>query len=113
MTYLGTPIGSMFVGLPAGIAACVLSLSTNVLATALVGYKAWCVADLMLEFLVWRKFTDISRESRRRLKKYLAASTQASQVEKLFSLLIESGAVYSAIWVSTPICSVLYTTSGG
>ncbi|PIL28050.1 hypothetical protein GSI_09802 [Ganoderma sinense ZZ0214-1] len=68
----------MYEGLPVGIAACVLSLSTNTLATLLVGYKAW--------------------ESRRRLRGYFVAGTRASQVEKLFSLLIESGAVYSAIW---------------
>ncbi|KAI1791468.1 hypothetical protein LXA43DRAFT_430451 [Ganoderma leucocontextum] len=49
---------------------------TNLLATLLVGYKAW--------------------ESRRRLRGYLVAG--GSQVEKLFALLIESGAVYCAIW---------------
>ncbi|KAM5535101.1 hypothetical protein V8D89_011187 [Ganoderma adspersum] len=69
----------MFEGLPEGLAACVLSLSTNIFATLLVGYKAW--------------------ESRRRLRGYFVAGTRASQVEKLFSLLIESGAIYCAIWV--------------
>ena len=41
ITYFGTAIGSMFEGLSVGLTACVLSLSTNILATLLVGYKAW------------------------------------------------------------------------
>ncbi|KAI1781837.1 hypothetical protein LXA43DRAFT_597966, partial [Ganoderma leucocontextum] len=68
--------GPMYRGIPIGIATCVLSLSMNILATLLVGYKAW--------------------ESRRRLRGYLVAG--GSQVEKLFALLVESGAVYCAIW---------------
>ncbi len=38
------PVGTMFEGLPIGVAACALSLSTNVLATLLIGYKAWYVS---------------------------------------------------------------------
>ncbi|PIL28078.1 hypothetical protein GSI_09831 [Ganoderma sinense ZZ0214-1] len=41
---------------------------------------------------------DFSRQSRRRLKGYLAANVGGSQVEKLLTLLIESGAIYSGIW---------------
>ena len=41
--------------------------------------------------------TFLFRESRRRLKGYFVAG---SQVEKLPALLVESGAVYCAIWVS-------------
>ena len=33
----------MYQGVPIGIATSVLSLSTNILATLLVGYKAWYV----------------------------------------------------------------------
>ena len=36
--------GATFAGFPSGTAASMLSLSTNVLATSLLGYKAWCVA---------------------------------------------------------------------
>lgn len=39
----------------------------------------------------------VIRESRRRLKGYLVSG---SQVEKLLALLVESGAVYCAMWVS-------------
>ena len=45
ITYFGTAIGSTFEGLSVGLAACVLSLSTNLLATLLVGYKAWYVTN--------------------------------------------------------------------
>ncbi|KAI1786143.1 hypothetical protein LXA43DRAFT_1034827 [Ganoderma leucocontextum] len=78
--YSFVPLGTSFEGLPIGIAACVLSLGTNLLATLLVGCKAW--------------------ESRRRLRGYLAAQRRGSgsQVQKLLALLIESGAVYCAIW---------------
>ncbi len=42
--------GTLFEGLPIGIAVCVLSLSTNILATLLVVYKAWYVLDLESDF---------------------------------------------------------------
>lgn len=35
--------GALFEGIPTGLATCVLSLSTNILATLLVAYKAWYV----------------------------------------------------------------------
>ena len=35
--------GTLYRGVPIGIAACVLSFCTNLLATLLVGFKAWCV----------------------------------------------------------------------
>ncbi|PIL28079.1 hypothetical protein GSI_09832 [Ganoderma sinense ZZ0214-1] len=49
------------------------------MATLLVATKAW--------------------QSRRRFKGYLVAKVGGSQVEKLLTLLIESGAIYSAIWL--------------
>lgn len=39
------------------------------------------------------------RQLRRRLRGYLVAKFGGSQVEKLLAVLIESGAVYCAIWV--------------
>ncbi|PIL33724.1 hypothetical protein GSI_04349 [Ganoderma sinense ZZ0214-1] len=62
-----------------GIAACVLSLSTNLLVTLLVAYKAW--------------------ESRRRVRKILVVGPGSLHVQKIFSLFIESGVIYSAMWV--------------
>lgn len=40
------------------------------------------------------------RKSRKRLRGYFVGGSIASQVEKLIALLIESGAIYSALWVS-------------
>ncbi|KAM5535325.1 hypothetical protein V8D89_011010, partial [Ganoderma adspersum] len=70
--------GSLFEGVPIGVATCVLSLSTNMLATLLVAYKSW--------------------QSRWRLKGYLFTNIGGSQVEKFLALLTESGAIYCAIW---------------
>ncbi|PIL28060.1 hypothetical protein GSI_09812 [Ganoderma sinense ZZ0214-1] len=75
--------GAMYKGFSAGIAACVLSLSTNLLATLLVGWKAW--------------------ESRTRLRGYFVGGSITSQIEKLFALLIESGAIYCAFWIRIAI----------
>lgn len=40
-TQKNSRIGELYSGSPLGIAVCVLSLSTNLLATLFVGYKAW------------------------------------------------------------------------
>ncbi|PIL29565.1 hypothetical protein GSI_08201 [Ganoderma sinense ZZ0214-1] len=73
---LGTSPGHA--GLPLGIAACALSLATNLLATLLVAYKAW--------------------ESRRRLWGHFVVGGTRAQVQQLLALLVESGAVYCALW---------------
>ncbi|KAM5536418.1 hypothetical protein V8D89_009854 [Ganoderma adspersum] len=71
-------MGTLFEGIPIGIAVCVLSLITNLLGTLLVAYKAW--------------------QSRTRLKRYFGMGSRTSQVQKLLSLLVESGALYCALW---------------
>ena len=38
---IGVMVGFLYEGFPAGIAASVISLATNILSTLLVGYKAW------------------------------------------------------------------------
>ena len=89
----------MYQGIPIGIATSVLSLSTNILATLLVGYKAWYVvmqAEYNFSELL---ITILSRQWRRHLKGYIVSG---SRVEKLLALLIESGAAYCALWVSGP-----------
>ena len=96
-------VGAQYTGFPAGIAAAVLSLATNFLATFLVGCKAWCVVTPFLPKYCARK-TDtphlLVRESRKRLHGYFVGGSVASQVEKLFALLVESGAIYCALWAS-------------
>ncbi|KAM5545323.1 hypothetical protein V8D89_000936, partial [Ganoderma adspersum] len=74
-----TGLGSTYQGFSYGVAASVLSLSTNLYATATVALKAWY--------------------SRRILKRYIVTGSMVSQTGKVLSILVESGAVYSAIWV--------------
>ena len=90
-------IGSMYQGIPIGISVCVLSLTTNLLATLLVGYKAWYSVMQANHGLTGTLTTIFHRQWRRHLKGYLVSG---SQVEKLLALLIESGAAYCALWVS-------------
>ncbi|KAM5545963.1 hypothetical protein V8D89_000089 [Ganoderma adspersum] len=78
---IGIMVGFMYQGFPVGITASILSLTTNLLATLLVAYKAW--------------------ESRTCLRGYLVAGPRTAQVKKLF-VLIESGAIYSAFWTANP-----------
>ncbi|KAM5540008.1 hypothetical protein V8D89_006340 [Ganoderma adspersum] len=66
-------------GLYYGLAATALSFLTNLFATIAVMFKAW--------------------QSRRVLKKYVVAGPgMASQMEKVLSLLVESGMAYCALW---------------
>lgn len=92
-------LGTLLTGVPIGIATCALSLGTNVLATLLVAYKAWCVLKVTVTSS-FRLKVPVRRQSRRRLRHYFCMGSRTSQVQKLLSLLIESGAVYSALWVS-------------
>lgn len=45
----------------------------------------------------------LCRKSRRILKRYIVIGTMVSQMEKVFSLLVESGLIYCALWVSPEI----------
>ncbi|KAI1783405.1 hypothetical protein LXA43DRAFT_1132551, partial [Ganoderma leucocontextum] len=60
-------------------ASAVLSLATNVLATSLIGYKAW--------------------EHRQLMKRHFAGAGTASRVLKALALLIESGCIYCALLI--------------
>lgn len=86
----------MYQGVPVGISTCVLSLSTNLVATLLVGYKAWYGVMHAERDVTGVLITTLCRQWRRNFKGYLVSG---SQVEKLLVLLIESGAAYCAIWV--------------
>ena len=63
-----------------------------------VALKAWYVDfesfdipyDLMLHL----------RQRRKALKQYVVSGTAASRTGKMFALLVESGVIYCAIWVS-------------
>ncbi|KAM5531450.1 hypothetical protein V8D89_014907 [Ganoderma adspersum] len=70
--------GGLYQGFSYGVAATVLSLVTNMFATCAVMVRAW--------------------QSRRKLRQYFVTGPRASQVEKVFSLLVESGMIYCALW---------------
>ncbi|TBU52381.1 hypothetical protein BD310DRAFT_774040, partial [Dichomitus squalens] len=74
----GVP-GGMYGGSPYGIAASVLSLNVNLFASITVAYKAW--------------------RSRMFLRKFMVSGNRTTQVERLFSILAESGMLYCTIWV--------------
>ena len=44
-----TRFGALYQGVPAGVAASVLSLSTNLWATLLVGHKAWYIVSVQYD----------------------------------------------------------------
>ncbi|KAI1786427.1 hypothetical protein LXA43DRAFT_55644 [Ganoderma leucocontextum] len=75
----GNIVGAFFEGDPFGIAASVLSFTSNVISTCLVGFQAW-------------KHRALVRGDG--LRSFLGRS----QVSRAFMLLIESGACYSVIW---------------
>ncbi|KAI0711776.1 hypothetical protein C8T65DRAFT_181927 [Cerioporus squamosus] len=72
-------VGRLFAGTKFGTAASILSLTTNILATCLTGYKAWVHG--------------------RSLKLYLSEGSTMTSVERILILLTESGLAYGAIWV--------------
>ncbi|KAM5536302.1 hypothetical protein V8D89_010038, partial [Ganoderma adspersum] len=71
--------GTLYGGVSYGVAASMLSLCTNLYATTAVALKAW--------------------RSRRFLRRYIVTGPMVSQTEKVLSLLVESGAIYCAVWI--------------
>ncbi|KAI1798384.1 hypothetical protein LXA43DRAFT_1088492 [Ganoderma leucocontextum] len=78
--------GNMYEGVSYGIAATVLSLATNVLATSLIGYKFW--------------------EHGHILKKYIVIGPRIRRLEKVLCLLVESGITYCLLWIVVVIWHV-------
>ncbi|KAI0808410.1 hypothetical protein C8Q74DRAFT_134689 [Fomes fomentarius] len=72
------PVGTLYQGDGTGMATCVISLVTNIAATALVAYKAWTH---------WRL-----------IAKHLRLCSGRSQAERVLALIVESGVVYCVIW---------------
>ena len=95
----GDLLGSFFEGDPFGVAASVLSLTTNVVSTCLIGWQAWYGHNLVRShtrlciYRLARKHRALVRGNG--LKSYLGRS----QVSRALALLIESGVFYSVIWV--------------
>jgi hypothetical protein len=76
----------------------VLSLLTNVLATSIISFKAWCVCAL--------EMTDCTpcdtRVGQRKYRKLLSEGfgSSTSRASKILALLVESGMLYIVIGVS-------------
>ena len=98
----GTLGGSFFEGDHFGLAASVLSLATNALSTCFIGYRAWydsCPSAIVTHMISHNLPT--YREHRALVRgNGLRSFLGRSQVSRALTLLLESGAVYSAIWVS-------------
>ncbi|RPD53463.1 hypothetical protein L226DRAFT_151131 [Lentinus tigrinus ALCF2SS1-7] len=65
------------------IVVCCVSLLTNVIATALISYRAW--------------------QHRRNIMSYLKESSPNTQVERTLALLVESGLLYCGLWIVVTI----------
>ncbi|TFK87846.1 hypothetical protein K466DRAFT_490131, partial [Polyporus arcularius HHB13444] len=75
------PPASLFAGDVWGVITVICSLSTNFVATALIGYRAWKHRSLIISTM--------------------GKSSGRTQVERTLALLVESGLLYCVIWVSS------------
>ena len=96
----GASGGQVFEDSMFGLAAAILSFSTNAVAPCLITYKAWYVHQL------GRPCTQISfrhlefRRHRRDVSKYLEhIGSKTPRSGAILAILAESGLVYCAIWV--------------
>ena len=94
-----------FFGLPAVIVSCVL----NLCATCMIGYKAWYVHDLLkiitncdVDAVCAHPLDAICyiRSHKRIIKSYLASGNRRTRSEKILALFVDSGVLYTALWVS-------------
>ena len=95
---LGRQEFGIFGGTTLGYVAIFMSLVNNLCATILVGARAWCVRPIHLP-------DDISlslqlRIHRRQLAEHLCFKNRRTVASRVLEILVESGIVYSAIWVS-------------
>ena len=74
------------------------TVMTNIIVTALVAIKVRCVLSLSRGLSVIIDLGLYNREYRRDIKRNLGQATK-TRLEKFLVLLVESGCVYSAIWV--------------
>ena len=78
-----------------------LSFASNVMATSLIGWKAWYDSPAPPGGIQYTN--DSHRVHRQILKETLSMSTRNSRALSLLSLLIESGTGYSLLWVRLPL----------
>ena len=78
-----------------------LSFGSNTTTLLLVGYKTWCVVFGHAEIHFRLTCDTAYRLHRRLVKENLGKSAASSQALRVLGLLVESGAIYSAFWVSS------------
>ena len=105
-------MGFMFEGLAVGTAAAALSLATNFTATVLTAYQAWYVrTPSLLNIGAWRFWDSVAtaltrrtvlyycRLYRKSARDYAESGSMNNRVQHILALLVESGALYCALWV--------------
>ena len=93
-----TPSGSFYQSDLFGLAASVLSLATNMVATILIGCKAWCVMHCYYSLFRLIDLSDAREHAK--IMGSVSSLKRSSRVEKILIFLVESGTVYCIIWVS-------------
>ena len=78
-----------------GSACIFLSFASNVIATSLIGYKAWYAIHNTLSHPC---IDGLYRVHRKMLKELLCKATLNSRALTLLAFLIESGTGYSLLW---------------
>ena len=83
---------------PVGLACAVLSLATNVIATTLIGYKAWYV--ILLPCHSGCPTTICIRIHRRTIRQFQArGKATQSHALNVMMIIVESGVGYCLLWV--------------
>ena len=81
-----------------GLACAVLSLATNVIATALIGYKAWYA--IFLGYYREYLYNLCIRTNRRMMQKYsMGGQTAQARAVSVLMFIVESGVGYCLLWV--------------
>ncbi|KAK1234693.1 hypothetical protein PQX77_002105 [Marasmius sp. AFHP31] len=89
------------------ISAFSLSMATNLTGTLVVGYKVWCVEHLTVHHsllaqgvtMVVTNMILALRAYRKAVREFLGQCCQRTRAEKVLVLFLESGLVYSILWI--------------
>ncbi len=95
------PLGALYTGDKWGLAASIISLLTNVTATGLIAYKAWCVHTEKSYSIRHSRIHSLYdfRTHRRFIGSHLQMGSTRTRAEKGLALLVESGIAYCFLWV--------------
>ncbi|RDX42089.1 hypothetical protein OH76DRAFT_1488941 [Lentinus brumalis] len=107
---------SIFAGSAYGVLAGLCCLLTNVAATSLIEYRAWCVPCASFDYLddaqTQGSSGAVHREHRCIIMSYLRGSSRRKQVERTLALLVESDLLYCTLWVGVVACDFIHAPPG-